>query len=410
MSAPAPARHPAGDYSGGAFGRPQSPLLSRSWRIQRNVFAPANRTGGVAALLGQDAIDVAALTSGLSVYSGYNYGSFANWAALEARFGSAAKLVSITPLVQSAVPSMCLDIEPGNAGPSAAPGFQAQPDHGGATKPIYYCSAGDAHLVIAALSAAGHARSSYWLWLAHWLGVVHICGPAVCGYPQADATQYASTPAIDSDAWDAAVFASAPSPPPPNPHPALALTVPDTTDGPGAKSGPVHTLQERLNAWALVITGASRLAVDGDFGSETHLAVEAFQTLAFGPGPDVDGSVGAKTWAALDKTPEKPSAPSYGPPTGLEAVPAPVPAVYVRLTWVKPASVPGLPEPSSYEVFLYEGAVAVKACLAPGYPRPVTATSVVVSCAPGKPYTAHVVAGTGPAARPDTFATVTFTP
>jgi hypothetical protein len=214
MTAPATV-HSRLDYSGGAFGRPSSAFPSKAWRVQHGLFAPADLLGGAATLAGQDSIYVANLQAGLPVYAGYAYGSFDNWAALVARFeASGAKLVSISPAVETAERVACLDIEPGNATPAEAPAFQRLGRGGVTAKPVYYCSAGDAHLVSAALASAGFARSSYFLWTAHWLFREHICSPAVCGYPQADATQWASIPDFDSDVWDAAVF-DVPAPPPP---------------------------------------------------------------------------------------------------------------------------------------------------------------------------------------------------
>jgi hypothetical protein len=204
--------HPGRDYSGGLFGAPKPRLLSKSWRLKRGILAPDayDAVLGASVLLGQDAISVPSLASGLAVYGGYNTGTFDNWAELVARFGkSGAKLVSITPWV---APAACLDIEPGNASPSSAPAFQRQYFTGIASKPIYYCSAGDAQAVINALAGAGFGRSTYFLFLAHWLFREHICAPSVCGYPRADATQYASVIAYDSDAWYSYVFAAAPPP------------------------------------------------------------------------------------------------------------------------------------------------------------------------------------------------------
>jgi hypothetical protein len=207
--------HSRFDYDGGLFGRPNSPLLSRAWRVQHGLFAPADLFGVAETWEGQDSIRVGSLTAGLKVYAGYAYGSFDNWAALVARFeASGARLVSISPAVETAERVACLDIEPGNATPADAPAFQRLGRGGVTAKPVYYCSAGDAHLVSAALAAAGFARDAYCLWTAHWISREHICGPAVCGYPQADATQWASVPDYDSDVWDAAVFA-VPAPPPP---------------------------------------------------------------------------------------------------------------------------------------------------------------------------------------------------
>jgi putative peptidoglycan binding protein len=396
-------QHSRLDYSGGQFGRPSSAFPSRSWRIQHGVFPPRDRLGAAETLAGQDSIHVGDLTPGLAVYAGYAYGFYDNWAQLVSRFGASAQLVSISPVVESATWVMCLDIEPGNAGPADADAFQALPYHGGASKPIYYCSAGDLHLVISALAAAGYERGDYWLWSAHWIGY-HICGPATCGYPQADATQYSDSlvPGDDSDVWNAAVFA----PPPPDQHPVLQLTTPnmvDPVDGVDA----VHNLQSRLNVWHALAGSNAAVALDGDFGPLTEASVRSFQAYA---GLAVDGIVGPLTWAAVDDAPPPPPVPTYDAPSALEAVTVPPQAVTVRLSWVKPPPAAGLPDPV-YEVFLYKSA-ADKGHLVAGYPKPASGTSATVACAPGATYIAHVVA-TGPGgshARPGAYASRTFRP
>jgi putative chitinase len=60
----------------------------------------------------------------------------------------------------------------------------------------------------------------------------------------------------------------------------------------GAKGGEVVALQRILRAQGFA------LAVDGDFGAATELAVTSFQSKN---GLDPDGVVGAMTWAALEK-------------------------------------------------------------------------------------------------------------
>lgn len=61
----------------------------------------------------------------------------------------------------------------------------------------------------------------------------------------------------------------------------------------GSKGESVKTLQDKLNK-----LGYNCGEVDGDFGSNTLKAVKLFQT---DKGLEVDGIVGAKTWAALDE-------------------------------------------------------------------------------------------------------------
>lgn len=292
--------HPRFDHSGRAFATPEARFLSKSWRLEHDFLGHGRRVAeavkSAPTLLGQDAIDVNLLSPGLAVYAGYCYGLINNIAALRARFAAHAKIVSITPFVESSVPVMCLDIEPGNAGPSDAPGFMRIVNHDGAAKPIFYMSAGDCQLVIDALSAAGYARDEYFLWSAHWIGL-HICGPSTCGFPQADATQYASNDSFDSDVWFSYVFA------PPNPFPELSLTNPYTVD-PVNGVNAVHSLQTRLNVWAASARPTNpKVTVDGSFGPLTEQAVKLFQSSV---GITSDGVVGPVTWAHLNAVPPAP--------------------------------------------------------------------------------------------------------
>jgi peptidoglycan hydrolase-like protein with peptidoglycan-binding domain len=308
-SSPPQPVHSAAEYTGKPFGRPGTVLFTKAWRIKHNVFgASARATGSGATLLGEDSIYVSLLLGGLPVYAGYNYGTFSNWTALSARFGAVAKLVSITPVVQGTAASMCLDIEPGNASPAQAPEFQRQGNHAGALKPWYYCSAGDAQAVISALAGAGFARDTYFLWTAHWIGR-HICAPAVCGYPAADATQYQDNGNFDSDIFSVAMFTV-------DQFPVLSLTVPPMTDPIGGVDA-VHTAQARLNVWAAspLHTNAT-VTVDGSFGPLTQAAVKSFQAAKK---ITTDGTVGPVTWGDLNATP--PVTPPPPPPPPLPFAP-----------------------------------------------------------------------------------------
>jgi peptidoglycan hydrolase-like protein with peptidoglycan-binding domain len=398
--------HPRYDYAGGEFGRPNSKLLSASWRIQHNTFGAASRAAKSATiantLLGQDSVGVSSLQAGLAVYAGYAYGPFNNWAALVARFGG-KKLVSISPVVESAVFVNCLDIEPGNASPSSGPAFVRLPNHGsGVTKPVIYCSAGDIDAVNSAMSDAGISRSEYFIWSAHWIGL-HICSPSSCGYPQADACQYASNNSFDSDVWGDGIFGAAPPPPPPNQHPTIQSGATDPIGGVNA----VHALQGRLNAWKAAVNAYPELTVDGDFGTLTENAVKKFQSFKK---LTVDGICGPDTWAAVDGTPPSPVVPTYPPPAVLNSAVVVPATVDVDLTWSVSAPPAGLPVPT-YEVFLYRN-VADEAHIVAGYPKPVAGTKLTATLTHGDTYIAHVVA-TGPDGkyvRPNTYASKTFTP
>jgi peptidoglycan hydrolase-like protein with peptidoglycan-binding domain len=272
------------EYTGQPFGRPNPLLLTKSWRLQKNLLGHATRDaaamGATTTLLGQDAVTVQLLTGGLPVYAGYCYGTYANMGALLNRFGNSAKLVSITPVVQSQVPANCLDIEPGDAVPGDAPRFQAQHNHGGIAKPVYYTSAGDLRAVINALSRAGYSRSEYFLWSAHWIGK-HICSLSGCGYPQADATQYGSNNEFDSDIFYAYVFG--------------AVEPAEPVLKEGATGSAVALLRERLDFYGAALPANADGGTD-KFGPLVFAAVEEFQVAnALGK----DGVVGPLTWGKL---------------------------------------------------------------------------------------------------------------
>lgn len=86
----------------------------------------------------------------------------------------------------------CLDIESGAASVSVAPSWyrlaKARKLH--TTLPVIYCSAGTASEVIGYLADHGVKRADYLLWSAHYGKGRHICGPATCGYPAANGTQF----------------------------------------------------------------------------------------------------------------------------------------------------------------------------------------------------------------------------
>lgn len=299
-----PSNHAETDYAGGSFGRPDSRLLTKSWRIQKNFLKAGDRAfealdvGAAASLFGQDAVTVGNLAAGLSVYAGYCYGTYTNISAIKARFPS-ARHVSITPRVQYSVPAMCLDVEPGDATPADCPAFQRIAGHDGSAKPVYYTSAGDLQAVINALAAAGFPRNSYWLWSAHWIGE-HICGRATCGYPDADATQYASNAYVDSDVFRNYMFGPAP------------VVRPVLHEG--SSGADVVTLRQRLDYYGAALPPGA----DGGpaaFGKTVLAAVEAFQKVNFGPA-GTDGIVGPKTWGALLSSTAKHIPPAPVPPAG----------------------------------------------------------------------------------------------
>lgn len=215
------------------------------------LAVPAAPPTGILSMF--DATDVHALPSGALVYAGYYNGTYANLPAMRARFPHAT-IVSVTP--DGAHGAEYIDIEPGNVTAAAAPGFIKAGGLG------FYASPGaprgySVQEIIDACTAAGLTRSEYRVWSAHWIGK-HICGPATCGYPQADGTQYLSTFGWDESDVESPGFFS------------LGVTWPLR---PGEAGPRVAVLQKMINTWASHLGLAHPLTVDGDFGPATEAAV-----------------------------------------------------------------------------------------------------------------------------------------
>ncbi len=321
------------DWSGGKFGAPNPFLLTKSWRIKHGFRLPEQAQALY--YYGQDGVDAAGCGQGLPVYAGYFNGFYANLGDFRRLFPDAKFILSVTP--DGMKGARCVDCEPGDATPQDAAVFvrdnQPEAEGGGkndAGKPMVYCSAGDAQAVIDACAALGFSRDKFLLFTAHWVGQ-HICSPSACGYPAADATQYASNNAYDSDVFYAYCFG-----PPLSQWPLRA----------GSTGPDVKLLQERLNAWREVLVFAL-LAEDGDFGPDTEAAVVLAQLHFWFR--SADGECTAFLYALLAKAPPSPADWTYLAPV-IQTVRAGRTSVY--LAWDKP-SVPGKPDPAGYEVVIY---------------------------------------------------------
>ncbi len=240
-------------------------------------------------LPGQDSVSPAGMNFGEAVYCGYQggapgyrNGSYSNMSAIKARFPGARYVC---------VGTDAIDIEPGLASPSDAPGFVRSWRKDNTNKPVVYASRSQMGSVQSFLS--GIPRSDYYLWVAEWNG-----GGIPSGY---DAIQNGNTSGYDSDLFEDYMFGPAGPVQPPLPATVHA----------GSTGSAVVMLRIRLNLWG---AGLPRDADGGSdiFGTAVLAAVEKFQREhKLTP----DGTAGPLTWTALlAKPPVHVPVPVPGPP------------------------------------------------------------------------------------------------
>lgn len=152
------------------------------------------RTASYHAALGRitmyDSIYVSSLPSGAAAYAGYVSGNWPTYAAMVAKFEkSGAYLLSVDPFGTGF--AHCLDDEPGDATNSVVEAWWKRMKAAGVAMPVVYTSASNVQAVIDILMEdMGLQRSEFLIWSAHYTYSAHICAPAVCGEPAADATQW----------------------------------------------------------------------------------------------------------------------------------------------------------------------------------------------------------------------------
>jgi peptidoglycan hydrolase-like protein with peptidoglycan-binding domain len=336
-----------------------------------------------------DSIFPANLPGGYDSYLGYVDGLWPTAALLPGKFPG-KPVVSLTVKGGTAVADGC-DVENGDLTPQSGAQWAADEIAAKDGRPVIYAGAETMASVLTELAAVKVARASVRLLSAHYGDGEHVCGPATCRQTSItmDGTQWTdAAPGTDGTAIDASALASD--------FFGTPATDPDPTLRLGATGDPVKTMQGRLNAWG----AKPQLAVDGDFGSGTLAAVEAFQKSH---ALTVDGVCGPETWAALNASPADWT---FGAPQELKARGG---DTSVELTWKAPAGVPEAP--AQYQVYIYRGTVCDVSTIVATYPRTVKGTSHLEgSLTRGKTYTAHVVAeGKGATrVRPFTYSSVTF--
>ena len=245
-----------------------------------------------------DDVDVFLMPADAYAYAGYLDGPYANFAQVKAAHPE-AHLIGIA--TRASDDADALDVEPGDATIPQAPDWVKRQHARGIERPIIYVSAANAQSMIQTLTAADIHRPSYRLWSAHYGAGQHICGPASCGYPQADGTQFTSK-ALGESLDESLVAADFFGPQP--------LTFPITQGDAGTE---VVTLQKMLNAWASVIGLTPVLMPDGNFGAKTAAAVRLAQKrLTLTPTGECDHTL----WTDLSGTPTQrpvPGAPLTAP-------------------------------------------------------------------------------------------------
>lgn len=174
-----------------------------------------------------DSIDVSSLPRGAEAYAGYVGGFWPTYDSLP----SATYKLSIA--INAGEQAECLDVEAGDATIAQVYSwYQAQVARG-IKCPVIYTSASNVAALNATMQANGFKRNQYQVWSAHYTGIYHICAPGVCGYPQADATQYtdAGPNGCDVSACADYFFAAInATPPAPKPVPAPVVTPPMEDD------------------------------------------------------------------------------------------------------------------------------------------------------------------------------------
>lgn len=134
-----------------------------------------------------DSVDVTQIPRDAKAVAGYVGGRWPTYPTLHGLFPRAYRL-SIA--ISAKEDADGLDIETGDARAAEAPTWVVKQHHRGVLRPVIYVELSEANKVVKTLTLAGIKRHEYRLWVAHYTGVPHLCGPDEGLNTYADATQW----------------------------------------------------------------------------------------------------------------------------------------------------------------------------------------------------------------------------
>lgn len=127
-----------------------------------------------------DSVSADAIPDSARAAAGYIDGAYRSWRGIYSRFGGDIPVLAIA--TSSVSDAHVADVENGDLNAFNAEDWIRRQHRQGFHRPCLYSSLEPAHTLVTELHHAGIHRGDYRLWLAHWTGVPHICGPD-CGWP-----------------------------------------------------------------------------------------------------------------------------------------------------------------------------------------------------------------------------------
>lgn len=185
----------------------------------------------MATVIMYDDVNVDLIPKDAQYIAAYADGRYENLSAIQKRFPKAHILkIDVRGYYHN---GDVLDVEPGDATNADAVGwFRARKGKTSTEKPILYTSASNVDALIRTMRKNGIGRAQYYIWSAHYSGKAHICGPAGCGYPVADMTQWTDRShgrSLDESRVNVNVFLKPTPKPPVRPKNSFNLSVQHTS-------------------------------------------------------------------------------------------------------------------------------------------------------------------------------------